>query len=89
MDYLTYKVLPDGVIRGIISLLQKEVKPENISTLSGRIKRHSDCIYAILKTMMKIEPEIADNMASGFADLDKYLLKKQEEKTIDFVLERK
>jgi len=89
MDYLTYKVLPDGVIRGMVSLIQKEAKPCEVSQLSGRMKRHSNCIYAILSQMMKIEPEIADQMASGYMDLDKYLKIPREERKIDFMPERR
>jgi len=89
LDYVTNKVLPDGVLRGIVSLIQKKAKPCDISKLSGRMKRHSNCIYAILSQMMQIEPETADSMASGFMDLDKYLKIPREEKKIDFVPERR
>jgi hypothetical protein len=78
MNYLTNKVLPDGVIRGIISLLQKEVKECNDSKLSGRMKRHGDNVYAVLSTMMKIDVEFADGLVSGFLNLDKYIKKPEE-----------
>jgi hypothetical protein len=78
MNYLTNKVLPDGVIRGIISLLQKEVKECNDSKLSGRMKRHGDNVYAVLSTMMKIDVEFADGLVSGFLNLDKYVKKPEE-----------
>jgi len=89
MDYLTGKVLPDGVIRGIISIIQKQVVPCDISRLSGRIKRHSDNIYAILSKMMEITPEFCDSLASGYADLDKTLKPPEEEKKIEFIPERR
>jgi hypothetical protein len=78
MNYLTNKVLPDGVIRGIVSLLQKEVKECNDSKLSGRMKRHGDNVYAVLSTMMKIDVEFADGLVSGFLNLDKYVKKPEE-----------
>ena len=89
MDYLTYRVLPDGIIRGIVKLLQDEVKPCDISTLSGRIKRHANNVYAILKTMMNITPETADQLAGGSLDLDKMIPRKEEEKEIEYIPERK
>jgi hypothetical protein len=88
MDYLSGTVLPDGVIRGIISIIQKQVKPCNNSKLSGRIKRHSDNIYAILSKVMQIEPEFADQLASGYADLDK-TIKKEFEFKIEPIPERR
>jgi hypothetical protein len=81
MDYLTGKVLPDGVIRGILSLLQKDVKPCNISKLGGRAKRHADNIYAILGTMMHVTPELADQLASGSLNLDTYLKQTKQTQT--------
>jgi len=78
MSYLTNRVLPDGVIRGIISLLQKDVKPCNVSRLSGRMKRHGDNIYAVLSTMMKVDVDFTDGLASGYLDLDKYIKKPEE-----------
>jgi len=88
MDYLTNKVLPDSILRGIVSLLQKQVKPCNISNLKGRLKRHADNLYAIINTMVKTKPEIVDKMVSGELNLDKYfgLMK---EKRIDILPERR
>lgn len=72
MDYLTYKVLPDSVIRGIISEIQKQVVPYNISKLRGRLGRHSNNVYSILKALqMPITPEISDEMVAGTYEWDK------------------
>jgi len=73
MNYLTGKVLPDGVIRGIVSLLQKDVKPCDVSKLSGRMKRHADNLYAILSTFMKVDVEFVDKLVGGFLNLDEYV----------------
>jgi len=71
MDSLTYKVLPDSVIRGIISLLQEQIKPVDISKLSGRLKRYSNNIYAVLNTMLgNVPPEYCDGLASGSREMD-------------------
>jgi len=87
MDYLTYKVLPDGVIRGIVQLIQQEVKPCDVSELSGRFKRHANNVYAVLSKLTNITPEIADKMVAGSYELDKTLPKK--EKRIEFLPERR
>ena len=82
MDYLTYKVLPDSVIRGIREILQKDVKPCNVSKLRGRLKRHGDNLYAILKTLFKdISPVTTDAIVSGTFDFDKEYLKVKEPET--------
>jgi len=73
MDYVTGKVLPDGVIRGIISILQKNVKPCDVSKLSGRIKRHADNLYAVMSTFMKVDQEFCDKLAGGYLNLDDYI----------------
>jgi len=88
MDYLTHKVLPDSVIRGIISILQSRVQKANVSRLGGRLKRHADNVYAILKTMMNVEPEYIDSLVSGFLDMDKRLRDIKEAKAKTEVPER-
>jgi len=88
MDYLTYKVLPDGVIRGIVQLIQEEVKPCNVSELKGRFKRHANNVYAVLSKLTNITPEIADKMVAGSYELDKTIPKK-ETKRIEFIPERR
>ena len=89
MDYLTYRVLPDGIIRGIVQYLQRNVKRCNISHLSGRMKRHSDNVYAILSTMMEMTPKFADDFAGGNLEMDKTMKPKKKEEEIKFVPERK
>jgi len=88
MDYLSGTVLPHSVIRGIISTLQKDVKPCNISSLRGRLKRHADNVYAILKALqMNIEPQICDSIVGGTYEWDK-TIPETTPKKIDFVPER-
>jgi len=87
MDYLTYKVLPDGVIRGIVQLIQNEVKPCDVSELNGRLKRHANNVYAVLSKLTNITPDIADKMVAGSYELDKTLPK--QEKRIEFLPERR
>jgi len=71
MDYLTYKVLPDSIIRGLVAVLQREIKPVDVSKLRGRLKRHSDNLYALMSTMFKnILPETVDQMVIGTYDFD-------------------
>ena len=89
MDYLTYRVLPDGIIRGIIQYLQRNVKQCNISHLSGRMKRHANNVYAILSTMMEMTPEFADDFAGGNLEMDETIRKKKEEEEIKFIPERR
>jgi hypothetical protein len=72
MDNLTNKVLPDSVLRGIIEILQKQVQKVDVSKLKGRLKRHSDNVYAILNTFMKCSPEEADDIVVGTFDFDKH-----------------
>lgn len=83
MNYLTFKVLPDGVIRGIISLLQKDVKPCDKSKLSGRVKRHADNLHAILSTMMNIDEEFVDGLVGGSLNLDEFINKSTSETKSD------
>jgi len=82
MDYLTYEVLPDSVLRGIVALLQEQVKPCDVSKLRGRIKRHANNLYVIMSTLFKnVTPEMADSMASGMYEFDKSMdeLEEKEE----------
>jgi len=88
MDYLTNKVLPHSIIRGIITLLQKDVKQQNDSKLKGRLKRHSDNVYAILKALhMNIEPSICDQIVGGTYEWDKQI-PKNETKEAKLPIER-
>lgn len=89
MDYLTFRVLPDAIIRGIVKYLQNSIKPCNISHLSGRLKRHSNSVYGILSMMMEITPEFADGLVGGGLDMDKTMKLKEPEKKIGFVPERR
>ncbi|RLG72879.1 MAG: hypothetical protein DRO23_09800 [Thermoprotei archaeon] len=73
MDYLTYKVLPDSVIRGIVKVLQEDVKPCNVSNLKGRLKRHADNLYAVMSTFTKVTPELVDSIVSGTFEWDKII----------------
>jgi len=83
MDYLTYKVLPDSVIRGIVAVLQSQVKPVNVSKLKGRLKRHADNIYAVLSTMFKnIDPYIVDLQVVGSYDWDSQVTELTEKETL-------
>ena len=69
MDYLTYRVLPDAVLRGITSEVQRNVKPCNVSKLRGRLRRHSNNLYAILTALgFTITGKDADNMVIGIYD---------------------
>jgi len=74
MDYLSGSVLPHSVIRGIISTLQSKVKNSNISSLRGRLKRHSDNVHSILTALgMDVSPMICDAIVSGTYEWDKGL----------------
>jgi len=73
MDYVTYKVLPDSVIRGIVQIIQNDVKPCDVSKLRGRLKRHSNNLYAVLSQMIKVTPEMVDGFVSGNLNLDDIL----------------
>jgi hypothetical protein len=75
MDYISNKVLPDSILRGVVAQLQAEIKPYDVSKLRGRLRRHSNNLYSILSTMMKIKPEEADAMVGGVFDLDKHTLR--------------
>jgi len=81
MDSLTYKVLPDSVLRGIVEVLQSEVKQCSVSMLRGRLKRHGDNLYAIMKTLFRdITPEVTDSIVAGTYDFDKqFMLEKPKE----------
>jgi hypothetical protein len=73
MDSITNKVLPDSILRGIITELQAKVKTQDISKLKGRLKRHSNNVYAIMNTFCKISPEDADKIVGGTFEWDKQL----------------
>jgi hypothetical protein len=75
MDTLTYKVLPDSIMRGIVSILQTQVKQCDVSNLKGRLKRHANNLYAIMNTYMKVSPEEADSIVAGTFEWDKQYLK--------------
>jgi hypothetical protein len=81
MDSLNKKILPDSILRGIVANLQQQVKEENGSALKGRLKRHSDNVYAIMKNFMKMTPQDADAMVAGVFEFDKQLPKKRTEAT--------
>jgi len=74
MDYLTYKVLPDGVIRGLVEHIQRNVKPVEVSALRGRLGRHANNVYAVLSQLLrKVVPEKVDAVVSGVVTLDEAL----------------
>lgn len=75
MDTLTYKVLPDSIMRGIVSILQTQVKQCDVSKLKGRLKRHANNLYAIMNTYMKVTPEETDSIVGGTYDWDKQYIK--------------
>ena len=76
MDNLTYKVLPDGIIRGIVKKLQEDVCRWDVSILKGRLKRHSDNVYAVMCTLFKEpEPKLIDAIVSGVTPLDDWVIK--------------
>lgn len=85
MNHLTSRVLPDGVMRGMIQIIQERVKPCNVSKMSGRLKRHADNAYAILSQVMNCEATFVDNMVSGGLDLDKALIPRYGERVKDFM----
>jgi len=93
MDYLTYSVLPDGVIRGIVNHLQQNVKPCSVSSLKGRLKRHSDNVYSVVSTMFKdVKPEIMDGIVAGVTSMDEWLSKgvtKPKEEIPEDMIERR
>jgi len=73
MDYVTYKVLPDSVLRGIVQIIQRDVKPCDVSKLRGRLKRHANNLYAVLSQIVKVSPEQVDGYVSGQLNLDEVL----------------
>jgi hypothetical protein len=79
MDALNNKVLPDSILRGIVSAIQSNVKEEHGSHLKGRLRRHSDNLYAILKNFMKMTPEDADAIVAGVFEFDRQLPHKAKE----------
>jgi len=88
MDYLSGTVLPHSVIRGIISNLQKDVKPCNVSNLKGRLKRHADNVYAIMKALqMNVDSQTCDAIVGGTYEWDK-TIPEETIKKIDFVPQR-
>lgn len=79
MDYLTNKVLPHSIIRGIITELQKNVKPLEGSNLRGRLKRHSNNVHAIYDALqLKIDAETCDQIVGGTYEWDKHIKPKEE-----------
>jgi len=65
-DHLTYKVLPDGIIRGIVEIIQSRVKPVNTTKLQGRLRRHSEAIQAVTHALgLNYKPETVDKMVWG------------------------
>lgn len=70
-DSLTYKVLPDAVIRGIVQLVQENIGYEEISKNNGRLRRHADNVYAVLKGLeFDVEPEYCDKVVLGEKPFD-------------------
>lgn len=72
-EYLTNKVLPDSILRGIIRIIQERVKPCGSSRLKGRLRRHSLAIQSIL-TALQVEhkPDTVDSMVIGDIGSDGY-----------------
>jgi len=80
MDYLTYNVLPDAVIRGIVSECQKKVLPVTVSKLKGRFRRHSDNLFSIVNALgVNMTGEDTDNMVIGTYDWDTLGTRSKEE----------
>jgi len=86
MDYLTYRVLPDAVIRGIVSECQKKVKEYSVSRLKGRFKRHSECLFAIVNALgVNVTGEDTDAMVIGTYDWKQLGTRTKEE--VQYVME--
>jgi len=69
--YLTYRVLPDSVMRGLVQLLQEQVRPVGRSQLHGRLKRHADNVAAILQVLKPgLSQEWVDRLVEGRLELD-------------------
>jgi hypothetical protein len=73
MDALSHKVLPDSILRGIIANIQANVKEQSGSNLKGRLRRHSDNVYAIMKNFMNMTPQDADMIVAGLFEFDKQI----------------
>ena len=65
-QYVTYKYLPDSVIRGIITLLNDELDVTDVSGLSGRLNKYSNGLYTVFTTLgVKVKPEDIDDLVLG------------------------
>lgn len=70
-EYVTNKVLPDSVIRGIVKVVQGNIKECDESSLKGRAKRHSNVILAALRALgFDPNPEDIDTLVAGNDTLD-------------------
>ena len=60
-DHVTYNVLPDSILRALISMIQRNVKKDGETMLKGRLGRHSLRLQSVFKAMnVEIPPKIVE-----------------------------
>lgn len=70
-ETVSFKVLPDSIIRGICSLVQDNVSYVEVSHNTGRMKQHANNVYAVLTALgFPVQPEQVDSYVRGDKSLD-------------------
>jgi len=72
-DYVTFKILPTPVMRGLVKLLRERFMENygNVSALSGRLKRHANNVWTALRTLgLELPPERVDAIVAGLRGYD-------------------
>jgi len=67
-DYLIYKIIPNYILRGIVSLLMRHLKAEELEVeiQKGRIERHAMNIKSVLKALsVNISDQVIAYIAEG------------------------
>ncbi|MEM2446681.1 MAG: hypothetical protein QW734_08495 [Candidatus Bathyarchaeia archaeon] len=81
-EYLTYKYLPDSIMRGIVKIVQDNVKKQGDSALKGRQKKQSEAVCAVCKALGLdlIEQPLADMIVEGTVSIGRVLDTEKHEK---------
>lgn len=73
--HITYKVLPDNIMRGIVKVVQDRIVYEEVSELKGRSKFHANRFYAVTKALgYNFAQKDVDILVSGADSLDRYFM---------------
>jgi len=72
--HITWRQLPDNIMRGLIEVVQRQVKHCDVSSLQGRQMMQTNNVYSVLTAMgYDVNPETIDKAVIGEHNSDVYM----------------